>query len=52
MNRNTETGSPWRGPFSRLKYFVVKPPFSTHDFLLVQKYFDPINEIFSKSKFF
>ena len=31
MNRYAEIGSPWRAAFSRLKYFVVKPLFNTHD---------------------
>ena len=33
MNRYAETGLPWKVPFSRLKYFIVKTPFSIkHDF--------------------
>ena len=31
MNRYAKIRSPWRAPFSRLKCFVVKPTFSTHD---------------------
>ena len=31
INRYAEMGSPWRAPFSKLKYGVVKPPFITHD---------------------
>ena len=31
MNRYAEMVPPWRAPFWRLKYFVVKPPFSIHD---------------------
>ena len=31
MNRYAEIGSPWRAPFFRLKYFVVKQLFSTSD---------------------
>ena len=33
INRYAEIGSPWRAPFSKLKYRVVKPPFKTHDCL-------------------
>ena len=31
MNRYAEIGPPQQAPFSRLKYFAVKPLFSTHD---------------------
>ena len=31
MKRYAETGSPWRAPLSSLKYWVVVPPFMTHD---------------------
>ena len=29
MKRYAETGPPWRAPLSRLKYWVVVPPFMT-----------------------
>ena len=29
MKRNTETGSPWYVPLSKIKYIVVMPPFTT-----------------------
>ena len=33
MDRYTKTGSSRKAPFSRLKYFIVKTPFSIkHDF--------------------
>ena len=31
INKYAETESPWRAPFSKLKYGVVNPPFVTHD---------------------
>ena len=31
INRYAEMGSPWRAPFSKLKYRVLKPPFITYD---------------------
>ena len=31
IKRNAEIGSPWRLPLSRLKNFVVMPPFTTQD---------------------
>ena len=31
MNRYAETGSPWKAPFSRLKYVIVKTPLSVKD---------------------
>ena len=35
-NRYAEIGSSWGVPFSRLKYFVVKPPLSAYDSCLYQ----------------
>ena len=31
INSYAKTGSPWSAPFSKLKYRVVKSPFTTHD---------------------
>ena len=31
INRYAKMGPPWRAPFSKLKYAIVKPPFITHD---------------------
>ena len=31
LKRYGETGSPWPAPISRLKHWVVLPPFMTHD---------------------
>ena len=31
INKYADMGSPWRVPFSKLKYGVVNPPFITHD---------------------
>ena len=39
IKRYAEMGSPWRAPFSKLKYWVVKPPFIMHDYCLFNKTF-------------
>ena len=31
IKRYAEIGSPWRAPYSKLKYWVVVPPFITHE---------------------
>ena len=39
INRYAEMKSPWRAPFSKLKYRDVKPPLITHDCCLFNKTF-------------
>ena len=39
INRYAEMESPWREPFSKLKYRVVKPPFIMHYCCLFNKTF-------------
>ena len=55
MNRYAEIGSPWRAPFFRLKYFVVKQQFSTsdscfhHNILIHLIKFSPNSILFKKT---
>ena len=52
INRYAEMGSPWRAPFSKLKYRVVKPPFITHDCCLFNKTFIQCMKFSPKPNFF
>ena len=52
INRYAEMESPWRAPFSKLKYRVVKPPLIMHDCCLFNKTFIQCMKFSPKPKFF
>ena len=52
IKRYAEMGSPWRAPFSKLKYWVAKPPFITHDCCLFNKTFIQCMKFSPKPNFF
>ena len=51
-NRYADMESPWRAPFSKLKYGVVKPPFITHDCCLFNNTFIQCMKFSPKPIFF
>ena len=52
MKRYAETGSLWGAPLSRLKYWVVVPPFMKHDCWSFNKISIQVMKFFPKPNFF
>ena len=52
MKRYPETGSLWRALLSKLKYWVVVPPFMGHDCWSFNKISVQVKKFFSKTNLF